>query len=180
MFSFLCSWDDSSSVSSGLSDTLDNLSTDDLNTASSVSSYSNITASSRKNTHAQVSSFVAICCNIPIQDRKSLVSMHLNEWGIHILQNPLLHLDARSHRLHWPNLGLWADILNSLLPGFVSLLKVVAGETQLCPPWVSSPGPSPCCTLTQSKHNMIGSVIMDFYSFQLIWSISSNRQHNKK
>ncbi|XP_053833982.1 neuron navigator 3 [Vidua macroura] len=48
------SWDDSSSVSSGLSDTLDNLSTDDLNTTSSVSSYSNITATSRKNTHAQL------------------------------------------------------------------------------------------------------------------------------
>eukprot|EP00062_Callorhinchus_milii_P010568 gi/632955603/ref/XP_007893545.1/ PREDICTED: neuron navigator 3 isoform X2 [Callorhinchus milii] len=47
------SWDDSSSVSSGLSDTLDNLSTDDLNTTSSVSSYSNITASSRKNTRSQ-------------------------------------------------------------------------------------------------------------------------------
>ncbi|XP_032654845.1 neuron navigator 3 isoform X9 [Chelonoidis abingdonii] len=47
------SWDDSSSVSSGLSDTLDNLSTDDLNTTSSVSSYSNITASSRKNAHTQ-------------------------------------------------------------------------------------------------------------------------------
>ncbi|XP_069845243.1 neuron navigator 3 isoform X4 [Dipodomys merriami] len=43
------SWDDSSSVSSGLSDTLDNISTDDLNT-SSVSSYSNITVPSRKNT----------------------------------------------------------------------------------------------------------------------------------
>uniref|UniRef100_A0A8C6C8L0 Neuron navigator 3 n=1 Tax=Monodon monoceros TaxID=40151 RepID=A0A8C6C8L0_MONMO len=43
------SWDDSSSVSSGLSDTLDNISTDDLNTASSVSSYSNATAPSRKN-----------------------------------------------------------------------------------------------------------------------------------
>lgn len=57
MFFFHCSWDDSSSVSSGLSDTLDNLSTDDLNTTSSVSSYSNITASSRKNAHAQVSSF---------------------------------------------------------------------------------------------------------------------------
>uniref|UniRef100_A0A8C4XSQ6 Neuron navigator 3 n=1 Tax=Falco tinnunculus TaxID=100819 RepID=A0A8C4XSQ6_FALTI len=50
------SWDDSSSVSSGLSDTLDNLSTDDLNTTSSVSSYSNITASSRKNTHTQTDS----------------------------------------------------------------------------------------------------------------------------
>uniref|UniRef100_A0A8C0G1J9 Neuron navigator 3 n=1 Tax=Chelonoidis abingdonii TaxID=106734 RepID=A0A8C0G1J9_CHEAB len=48
------SWDDSSSVSSGLSDTLDNLSTDDLNTTSSVSSYSNITASSRKNAHTQL------------------------------------------------------------------------------------------------------------------------------
>ncbi|XP_060101101.1 neuron navigator 3 isoform X1 [Heteronotia binoei] len=47
------SWDDSSSVSSGLSDTLDNISTDDLNTTSSVSSYSNITASSRKNAHTQ-------------------------------------------------------------------------------------------------------------------------------
>ncbi|XP_051702430.2 neuron navigator 3 isoform X5 [Oryctolagus cuniculus] len=44
------SWDDSSSVSSGLSDTLDNISTDDLNTASSVSSYSNVTVPSRKNT----------------------------------------------------------------------------------------------------------------------------------
>ncbi|XP_057613517.1 neuron navigator 3 isoform X3 [Chionomys nivalis] len=44
------SWDDSSSVSSGLSDTLDNISTDDLNTASSLSSYSNITVPSRKNT----------------------------------------------------------------------------------------------------------------------------------
>uniref|UniRef100_A0A7M4FUB0 Neuron navigator 3 n=1 Tax=Crocodylus porosus TaxID=8502 RepID=A0A7M4FUB0_CROPO len=50
------SWDDSSSVSSGLSDTLDNLSTDDLNTTSSVSSYSNITASSRKNAHTQTDS----------------------------------------------------------------------------------------------------------------------------
>uniref|UniRef100_A0A4W3IXW0 Neuron navigator 3 n=1 Tax=Callorhinchus milii TaxID=7868 RepID=A0A4W3IXW0_CALMI len=50
------SWDDSSSVSSGLSDTLDNLSTDDLNTTSSVSSYSNITASSRKNTRSQKTS----------------------------------------------------------------------------------------------------------------------------
>ncbi|XP_075788406.1 neuron navigator 3 isoform X12 [Pelodiscus sinensis] len=48
------SWDDSSSVSSGLSDTLDNISTDDLNTTSSVSSYSNITASSRKNAHTQL------------------------------------------------------------------------------------------------------------------------------
>ncbi|MBN3288823.1 NAV3 protein, partial [Polyodon spathula] len=49
------SWDDSSSVSSGLSDTLDNISTDDLNTASSVSSYSNIAASPRKNKDPQVS-----------------------------------------------------------------------------------------------------------------------------
>ncbi|XP_051885850.1 neuron navigator 3 isoform X2 [Pristis pectinata] len=48
------SLDDSSSVSSGLSDTLDNLSTDDMNTTSSISSYSNITASSRKNTSAQL------------------------------------------------------------------------------------------------------------------------------
>ncbi|XP_072124323.1 neuron navigator 3 isoform X1 [Mobula birostris] len=48
------SWDDSSSVSSGLSDTLDNLSTDDMNTTSSISSYSNITASSRKNTSTQL------------------------------------------------------------------------------------------------------------------------------
>ncbi|XP_059508586.1 neuron navigator 3 isoform X2 [Stegostoma tigrinum] len=47
------SWDDSSSISSGLSDTLDNLSTDDLNTTSSISSYSNITASSRKNIRTQ-------------------------------------------------------------------------------------------------------------------------------
>ncbi|XP_058424718.1 neuron navigator 3 isoform X1 [Diceros bicornis minor] len=50
------SWDDSSSVSSGLSDTLDNISTDDLNTTSSVSSYSNITIPSRKNAQLKTDS----------------------------------------------------------------------------------------------------------------------------
>ncbi|XP_057343508.1 neuron navigator 3 isoform X3 [Manis pentadactyla] len=50
------SWDDSSSVSSGLSDTLDNISTDDLNTTSSVSSYSNITIPSRKGTQLKTDS----------------------------------------------------------------------------------------------------------------------------
>uniref|UniRef100_A0A5F8HA89 Neuron navigator 3 n=1 Tax=Monodelphis domestica TaxID=13616 RepID=A0A5F8HA89_MONDO len=50
------SWDDSSSVSSGLSDTLDNISTDDLNTGSSVSSYSNMTAPSKKNTQLKTDS----------------------------------------------------------------------------------------------------------------------------
>lgn len=44
----ICSWDDSSSVSSGLSDTLDNIGTDDLN----PSTYSGI--SSRKSKAAQV------------------------------------------------------------------------------------------------------------------------------
>ncbi|KAM9312936.1 neuron navigator 3 isoform 2-T2 [Gastrophryne carolinensis] len=46
------SWDDSSSASSGLSDTLDNLSTDDLNT-SSIGSYSN-NASPRKTNQTQL------------------------------------------------------------------------------------------------------------------------------
>ncbi|XP_056654485.1 neuron navigator 3 isoform X25 [Monodelphis domestica] len=50
------SWDDSSSVSSGLSDTLDNISTDDLNTGSSVSSYSNMTAPSKKNNQLKTDS----------------------------------------------------------------------------------------------------------------------------
>ncbi|XP_053318608.1 neuron navigator 3 isoform X2 [Spea bombifrons] len=45
------SWDDSSSASSGLSDTLDNLSTDDLNTTSSVSSNM---VSPRKSSQAQL------------------------------------------------------------------------------------------------------------------------------
>lgn len=44
-----CSWDDSSSVSSGLSDTLDNISTDDLNTPP----YSTV-SSSRKSKGIQV------------------------------------------------------------------------------------------------------------------------------
>uniref|UniRef100_A0A8K9UWD3 Neuron navigator 3 n=1 Tax=Oncorhynchus mykiss TaxID=8022 RepID=A0A8K9UWD3_ONCMY len=44
------SWDDSSSVSSGLSDTVDNISTDDLNTPT----YPAITSSPRKNKAAQV------------------------------------------------------------------------------------------------------------------------------
>ncbi|KAH0620829.1 hypothetical protein JD844_021636 [Phrynosoma platyrhinos] len=49
----LKSWDDSSSVSSGISDTIDNLSTDDINTSSSISSYANTPASSRKNLDSQ-------------------------------------------------------------------------------------------------------------------------------
>ncbi|XP_017652134.1 neuron navigator 2 isoform X2 [Nannospalax galili] len=47
------SWDDSSSVSSGISDTIDNLSTDDINTSSSISSYANTPASSRRNLDIQ-------------------------------------------------------------------------------------------------------------------------------
>lgn len=50
----LGSWDDSSSVSSGISDTIDNLSTDDINTSSSISSYANTPASSRRNLDVQV------------------------------------------------------------------------------------------------------------------------------
>ncbi|KAL6035732.1 hypothetical protein STEG23_021726, partial [Scotinomys teguina] len=46
-------WDDSSSVSSGISDTIDNLSTDDINTSSSISSYANTPASSRRNLDVQ-------------------------------------------------------------------------------------------------------------------------------
>ncbi|XP_064423283.1 neuron navigator 2 isoform X3 [Latimeria chalumnae] len=48
------SWDDSSSVSSGISDTIDNLSTDDINTSSSISSYANTPASSRKTLDGQL------------------------------------------------------------------------------------------------------------------------------
>ncbi|XP_069760931.1 neuron navigator 2 isoform X2 [Narcine bancroftii] len=48
------SWDDSSSVSSGISDTIDNLSTDDINTSSSISSYANTPATSRKNPDNQL------------------------------------------------------------------------------------------------------------------------------
>uniref|UniRef100_A0A8C1QUQ3 Neuron navigator 3 n=1 Tax=Cyprinus carpio TaxID=7962 RepID=A0A8C1QUQ3_CYPCA len=54
LFSFcLYSWDDSSSVSSGLSDTLDNIGTDDLNppTYSGISSRKSKAAQSNKDTH---------------------------------------------------------------------------------------------------------------------------------
>ncbi|XP_076003126.1 neuron navigator 2 isoform X2 [Genypterus blacodes] len=44
------SWDDSSSVSSGISDNID---TDDINTSSSISSYANTPATQRKALHAQ-------------------------------------------------------------------------------------------------------------------------------
>ncbi|RXM28845.1 Neuron navigator 2 [Acipenser ruthenus] len=49
------SWDDSSSVSSGISDTIDNLSTDDINTSSSISSYANTPAAPRKSIDSQTS-----------------------------------------------------------------------------------------------------------------------------
>uniref|UniRef100_A0A8C3AXU9 Neuron navigator 2 n=1 Tax=Cyclopterus lumpus TaxID=8103 RepID=A0A8C3AXU9_CYCLU len=47
------SWDDSSSVSSGISDNID---TDDINTSSSISSYANTPAAKRKGLNAQVDS----------------------------------------------------------------------------------------------------------------------------
>ncbi|XP_041074130.1 neuron navigator 2-like isoform X2 [Polyodon spathula] len=47
------SWDDSSSVSSGISDTIDNLSTDDINTSSSISLYANAPAAPRKSIDGQ-------------------------------------------------------------------------------------------------------------------------------
>ncbi|MGH0137002.1 UNVERIFIED_CONTAM: hypothetical protein FKN15_043143 [Acipenser sinensis] len=50
------SWDDSSSVSSGISDTIDNLSTDDINTSSSISSYANTPAAPRKSIDSQLRS----------------------------------------------------------------------------------------------------------------------------
>uniref|UniRef100_UPI00398F3504 neuron navigator 3 n=1 Tax=Pristiophorus japonicus TaxID=55135 RepID=UPI00398F3504 len=72
------SWDDSSSISSGLSDTLDNLSTDDLNTTSSVSSYSNITASSRQNTRTQLKA----------DTEKQSTSENETAWSGEELKNP--------------------------------------------------------------------------------------------
>ncbi|MGH0138350.1 UNVERIFIED_CONTAM: hypothetical protein FKN15_038491 [Acipenser sinensis] len=48
------SWDDSSSESSGISDTIDNLSTDDINTSSSISSYANTPAAPRKSIDSQI------------------------------------------------------------------------------------------------------------------------------
>lgn len=102
MCSFLCSWDDSSSVSSGLSDTLDNLSTDDLNTTSSVSSYSNITASSRKNTHAQVSifslPFLAMPCKHACRITKKNIQYQClwNKWNTNTVGTSLSHLCLES------------------------------------------------------------------------------------
>ncbi len=51
-FLFVLSWDDSSSVSSGISDTLD---TDDLNTSSSLSSYVNTPSVPHRDVDEQVS-----------------------------------------------------------------------------------------------------------------------------
>lgn len=163
MFSFLCSWDDSSSVSSGLSDTLDNLSTDDLNTTSSVSSYSNITASSRKNTHAQVSSFSLAFLATPRSTQnnkgKKKFSNNASETNeILVFYKLLYHICVQeAHGPHWagPNPDLWADSSDALLPGNIPLPKMPAGETLLCLLWGSSrtsqsqEAPRPCCTLTQ-------------------------------
>ncbi|KAG8439716.1 hypothetical protein GDO86_005768 [Hymenochirus boettgeri] len=54
------SWDDSSSASSGLSDTLDNLSNDDLNT-SSLSSYSNVVSPRKSNQAESLTDFEPWC-----------------------------------------------------------------------------------------------------------------------
>ncbi|XP_066447791.1 neuron navigator 3 isoform X11 [Eleutherodactylus coqui] len=75
------SWDDSSSASSGLSDTLDNLSTDDLNT-SSIGSYSNA-VSPRKNNHTQLKTETEkTWCNDDLkkQDDEYDISMESGKW----------------------------------------------------------------------------------------------------
>ncbi|XP_078719839.1 neuron navigator 2-like isoform X6 [Lampetra fluviatilis] len=74
------SWEDSSSVSSGLSDTIDNISTDDLNTSSSVSSYPTTPTNSRKNLSLQLKTDAEKCslgeggsgwyCSLPREGRK--------------------------------------------------------------------------------------------------------------
>ncbi|XP_078715199.1 neuron navigator 2-like isoform X4 [Lampetra fluviatilis] len=48
------SWDDDSSISSGLSDTIDNVSTDDIHTSSSVSSYPTTPATARRKGEAKL------------------------------------------------------------------------------------------------------------------------------
>lgn len=82
----LGSWDDSSSVSSGISDTIDNLSTDDINTSSSISSYANTPASSRKNLDVQVRDTVpSRLPQSPCQQRASGLWVRGAVWGE---QNP--------------------------------------------------------------------------------------------
>lgn len=163
MCSFLCSWDDSSSVSSGLSDTLDNLSTDDLNTTSSVSSYSNITASSRKNTHAQVSSsslpFLATprkACRLP--KKRVRYQCLWNKWNTHILQTPLSRLWARSPWTPLPQPWLVGWHLRLPVPhptaegaGWRDLALPTHPRGGPTAPSLRKPSPSPCCTLTQKN-----------------------------
>lgn len=55
------SWDDSSSVSSGISDNID---TDDINTSSSISSYANTPAAQRKGLSTQVRLHTQEHCSI--------------------------------------------------------------------------------------------------------------------
>ncbi|XP_040266208.1 neuron navigator 3 isoform X2 [Bufo bufo] len=75
------SWDDSSSASSGLSDTLDNLSTDDLNT-SSIGSYSNA-VSPRKTNHTSLKTEAEkTWCNDELkkQDDEYDISIESGKW----------------------------------------------------------------------------------------------------
>ncbi|XP_044136342.1 neuron navigator 3 isoform X3 [Bufo gargarizans] len=75
------SWDDSSSASSGLSDTLDNLSTDDLNT-SSIGSYSNAVSPRKANHTSLKTEAEKTWCNDELkkQDDEYDISIESGKW----------------------------------------------------------------------------------------------------
>ncbi|XP_075713115.1 neuron navigator 3-like [Rhinoderma darwinii] len=75
------SWDDSSSASSGLSDTLDNLSTDDLNT-SSIGSYSNAVSPRKTNQTSMKTEVEKTWCNDELkkQDDEYDISIESGKW----------------------------------------------------------------------------------------------------
>ncbi|XP_072002886.1 neuron navigator 3 isoform X5 [Engystomops pustulosus] len=75
------SWDDSSSASSGLSDTLDNLSNDDLNT-SSIGSYSNAVSPRKTNHTALKTEAEKTWCNDEVkkQDDEYDISVESGKW----------------------------------------------------------------------------------------------------
>ncbi|RXM31738.1 Neuron navigator 2 [Acipenser ruthenus] len=75
------SWDDSSSESSGISDTIDNLSTDDINTSSSISSYANTPAAPRKSIDSQPQTDTEKHCAVERNSMRSGDEMKKSDGG---------------------------------------------------------------------------------------------------
>lgn len=126
LFLSRCSWDDSSSVSSGLSDTLDNISTDDLNTPT----YSSV-SSSRKSKGAQVRPRAQTAQSLSLSPE--MMSCGVNDGGFVIISQVAgLYFDTWHVCVAWNQSVFVFELLNHSLMSEGQRSDLLRGSAMFC------------------------------------------------